>query len=208
MTARGVWYRRVIVSCMTLLAALMLQVHWAVPLENGDHTMGPVPMLIAGGVEKTEAQLPGSRVGEPAHFRVPAIGIDAPIVRVGLLSGGRMDAPPDALSVGWYVHGVRPGEYGTAVFDGHLELGHPGVFWDLHRLKPGDVLLVTDDGGIERTFRVAESREYDVSAAPMEKIFAGDASVARLNLITCAGTWKPAIGHYDRRLVVFAVAED
>jgi hypothetical protein len=49
---------------------------------------------------------------------------------------------------------------------------------------------------------VVEIEIYPYKDAPKEKIFAQN-DMARLNLITCDGTWVKADKTYDERLVVY-----
>lgn len=161
----------------------------------------PVPDI---GIERIEAQPAEDPIGTPVRVHLPSIGVDAAVVNVGLIEGGKMDVPADPADVGWYELGSLPGQKGNAVLDGHLDIGgEPGVFFRLDRVRPGDLIRVTDHLGAVRSFRVRETAVYDVRDAPMQKIF-GDASGRHLNLITCAGTWREDMNHYDKRLVVFS----
>lgn len=147
-------------------------------------------------------------VGAPVRLSIPRIGVETSIEAVGLTPDGKLDVPVDPVHSGWYRGGPKPGEEGNAVLDGHYTFRGPGVFHRLNELEPGDDILVTGDDGVTRTFRVREAETYHVSTAPLAKIF-GDADGKRLTVITCAGTWDDAIGHYDARHVVFAeLAED
>lgn len=140
----------------------------------------------------------------PVRVRIPAIAVDMTVDPVGLLPDGKLDTPAEPSHVGWYDRGPLPGATGNAVLDGHYTYGRkPGVFHRLSELRPGDAIYVTGDDGVERAFRVREAGTYHVSNAPLEKIF-GSADGKHLNLITCAGTWDHALGHYDSRHVVFA----
>jgi hypothetical protein len=77
------------------------------------------------------------------------------------------------------------------------------VFSELHRLRPGDRIFVSDEAGAELTFRVTALRVEHLDGFPTLRIF-GPAPGRFLNLITCAGRYDPARRTYDQRLVVFA----
>ncbi len=142
-------------------------------------------------------------IATPARLRIPRLGIDAPVIPVGVDAKGNMAVPARPEDVGWFAPGALPGQSGSAVFAGHLDtvLRTRGVFWNLHLLQPGDEIQVETGSGQTLHFRVISSRTYPYDRAPLQEIFS--ASGARLvNLITCNGTWEGAT--YERRLVVSA----
>ena len=131
------------------------------------------------------------------------VRVDAPVEYVGLTPDGAMGTPDGWWNVAWYRLGPRPGEPGNAVLAGHLDsTAGPAVFWDLERLNPGDIVSVIDDRGQTIHFRVTRTQVYYTDDAPLNEIF-GPAQGSHLNLITCDGSFDPAAGVYDRRLVVF-----
>lgn len=114
-----------------------------------------------------------------------------------------MSVPKEWMDVGWFDLGYRPGEKGSAVIAGHLDsTTDRAVFWDLHKLKAGDKVLLKDESGAKLTFQVMSSQPYPFDRAPLEKIF-GPAGVPMLNLITCNGTFDRASKNYNQRLVVY-----
>ena len=87
---------------------------------------------------------------------------------------------------------------------GHLDngLALPGVFKHLGDLKPGsDVYVITEDGSKLR-FVVVGTQTYPYKEAPRELIFVQN-DAARLNLVTCTGSWVASDKTYDERIVVF-----
>jgi LPXTG-site transpeptidase (sortase) family protein len=146
-------------------------------------------------------------VGMPVRLRIDALGIDAPIVPVGVNEKGEMDVPGSADSAGWYQKGPLPGQNGSAVIAGHVDtwIGTPALFSRLHELSVGDVIEVTDTAGRVTLFAVKRSRTYPLEQAPEEIVFS-DANIPQLNLVTCAGhkTWSG----YTDRLVVYARGMD
>jgi LPXTG-site transpeptidase (sortase) family protein len=139
---------------------------------------------------------------------IPAIGVNAPIEPVGRLPGGVMDVPVQRQwdGVGWYKYGPLPGKQGSAVIDGHLDRpgGLPAIFWRLHDLHVGDLVMVVNTGKPTLRFRVIKMVAYRPADAPLQQIFKND-SGKYLNLITCAGTWIPSIHQTTLRLVVYTV---
>jgi sortase (surface protein transpeptidase) len=142
----------------------------------------------------------------PMRLRIPKIGVDAFVQSVGFspLRDGEMGVPTNFTDVGWYKEGVRPGEKGSAVIDGHFNGKNvpKGVFYDLHTVAVGDSIFVDDAASTTHEFRVTRVRSYDHDA-PTEDVFVGDSAGVYLNLITCAGEWIPEKKLYDTRTVVF-----
>ncbi len=142
----------------------------------------------------------------PVRLLIPAIGVDAPVQHVGLADDGAMAVPTNFTDVGWYKEGVRPGMRGSAVITGHLNgKGVPeAVFYKLGSLKVGDEVVVMSEERVEDIFVVVRVETYAYDE-PTTEVFVGDDEVARLNLITCGGTWLPDIKLYSERTVVFTV---
>jgi len=140
----------------------------------------------------------------PTRLKIATLGVDAPIVPVGLEPSGIMASPSRASDVGWYKLGPRPGEPSNAILAGHIDWnGEIGVFNQLHTLAPGDVIEVQSEGGATHRYVVESVRSYNNATAPVEEIFGGtDGPV--LTLITCTGPYDPVTRSYPDRLVVRA----
>lgn len=140
----------------------------------------------------------------PVRVSIPSVSLDTRVIPVGMNAKGEMDVPDGATSdVGWYKRGTVPGQIGSAVLDAHVY----AAFEDLRYAKVGDEILVTNAGGEVLRFRIEDSRVYSLSELTPTMLF-GRSDVRRLNLITCAGTFRSSINTYDHRLVVYAVFED
>jgi sortase A len=164
----------------------------------------PAPMPMPLGLSASVV----AHAGLPVRLRIPRIRVDANIENVGLTASGAMDVPQKWEDAAWYQLGARPGDAGNAVIAGHLDsFTGTAVFWNLRKLQPGDEILVTDDSGAERRFRVERSTVFADEDPPMQLLF-GPSPEHRLNLITCGGTWDEARHRYAERLAVFAVEED
>jgi Sortase domain len=79
----------------------------------------------------------------------------------------------------------------------------PGVFYDLHRLKLGDLVTVTRRDGRKPVFRVTRVQGFPKAQFPTKAVY-GNIKNAGLRLITCGGTFDSGTGHYEDNLVVFA----
>lgn len=144
----------------------------------------------------------------PSRLIIPKINVDADIQHVGVTKTGNMAAPNNFIDVSWYKAGTTPGEVGSAVISGHQNnalsnaLFLDGVFANLDDLKVGDRIYVMDEFGKKLEFQVVETKVYPYNKAPLERIFATN-DKARLNLITCAGSWLASAKTNDQRLVVY-----
>jgi LPXTG-site transpeptidase (sortase) family protein len=139
----------------------------------------------------------------PVRLIIPAIGVNAGVQLLGVTSKGTMEVPNNAVDVGWFNFGPRPGEKGSAVMAGHFDgkNGEPGVFANLDKLKIGDKIYVEDKGGKSAIFEVTGSRVYGPGFA--EEVFSSNDGIY-LNLVTCDGVWDGTKKSYSQRLVVFA----
>lgn len=140
----------------------------------------------------------------PARLRIPSIGVDAPVVPVGLEPDGSMEVP-DATDVGWYEPGARPGStQGSAVLAAHVDYaGRPGAFFDLRLLPEGAEVFVVAPDGHELRFLVEGRAQVDKDELPVEELFRS-AGPPLLTLITCGGSFDPSARHYDDNIVVRA----
>lgn len=141
----------------------------------------------------------------PRVLRIPKLDVEADVEVVGLDAEKRMDVPKKDMNVAWYRLGPQPGDPGSAVLAGHFDArtGGPAVFYELGRVQKGDEVVVVDERGIERTFRVVDTAKYKDADFPIEKVFSGSKDKARLNLITCSGVFDQQAQNYSDRLVVF-----
>lgn len=134
---------------------------------------------------------------------IPGIGVDAPIVVLGILPDGTMASPDGPEEVAWYTFSAKPGQIGNVVLSGHLDYINYGaaVFWDLNVLRPGDELHLILEDDTQVTYTVESVREYDEATAPVQDIV-GPTADESITLITCSGSFDPSNLHYNRRLVV------
>lgn len=155
-------------------------------------------------VQEVQSPTP-SPIGEPRRITIPTLSVDASIENVGMDPSGRMGVPSDADIVGWWMHGVRPGEAGSAVVAGHLDTpqGSPGVFYAISQLEPGDVVEITDSLGVARQFTVYKTEMHTDADFPLQDVFL-NSDGRLLNLITCAGTFDAEAQNYDQRFVVYS----
>ncbi len=181
-----------------LLGALLFVgrgIYWAP--NNIDAGVTPLASVTAVPVEENRL---------PSRLLIPRLSIDADVQRLGLTKSGDMAAPNNFVDVSWYKFGPIPGELGSAVIAGHEDnaLSLDGVFKHLEDLMVGDDIYVVAEDGARAHFQVVDKKlyPYDLSGPELERVFHAD-DAARLNLITCAGTWLPEAHTNDQRLVVY-----
>ncbi|SDK96237.1 Sortase family protein [Nonomuraea maritima] len=168
----------------------------------GDSPPSSAPSAVATDTP-VAAVTPRPAVADPARIRIPAIGVDAPLVRLGLAGDGSMQTP-DFGKAGWYKEGPRPGEPGPAVIAAHVDgKSGPDVFAKLGRLRKGAKIVVVDKSGQTHQFVAGKTQQSAKTALPTEEIW-GETAKPALRLITCGGTFDRASGHYDSNVIVWA----
>jgi hypothetical protein len=144
-----------------------------------------------------------TRPSRPVSIAVPAAGVDARVVPVGLGTDGAMEVPEVDLA-GWYRLGPRPGERGPAVIVGHVDSREgPAVFFRLGQLRRGDRIVVVQAGGAAVAFTVERVERHAKQALPVERIW-NRTSQPVLRLITCGGSFDRSTGHYRDNVIVYA----
>jgi hypothetical protein len=142
--------------------------------------------------------------GAPSRVAIPAIGVDAAIVRLGVNPDGTLEVPADFGVAGWYRLGPKPGELGSAVIVGHVDSNSgPAVFYRLGRLGLGARVRVSWRADASVLFSVYAVREYAKSAFPTSLVY-GQTRRPELRLVTCGGRFDEQSGHYLDNVVVFA----
>ncbi|PPK97191.1 sortase family protein [Kineococcus xinjiangensis] len=182
----------------------------SVPSPTPPAPPAPVPAAapVAGAAPAaTAAAFPAAP--PPRHLRIPAIGVSADLITVGLTADGALEVPsgPDYDSPAWYRDSATPGSIGAALIEGHVDSHDdgPSVFYHLGRLVPGDLIEVTGEDGVVRAFSVEGVRTYPKADFPALDVY-GITDHPALRLITCGGEFDRDSGHYRDNVVVFARA--
>jgi hypothetical protein len=140
--------------------------------------------------------------GEPVRVVIPAIGVDASLIGVGLADDGSMQVPDFGMAA-WYTEGPRPGHPGPSVVVAHVDSrAGPDVFHRLHELTLGDEIHVVYDGGDRVTFLVASSTQAPKDALPIDDIWPLTRQ-RMLTLVTCGGVFDRSSGHYRDNIIVY-----
>jgi sortase (surface protein transpeptidase) len=154
---------------------------------------------VAAPAAKVRKQLP-----DPVRVVIPAIGVDARIVPLGLNRDRTMQVPSNRANAGWFKPGPEPGEQGAAVIVGHLATkAGAGVFFRLSKLRRGSLIEVRLKDGSTVTFVAKSMLRVAKSRFPTRRVYARTAQPT-LRLITCAGAFNRATGHHTDNYIVFA----
>ncbi|MFI2645316.1 class F sortase [Streptomyces sp. NPDC018610] len=141
----------------------------------------------------------------PVRLRIPDIGVDTPVTRLGLEPDGTVQVPPvgPRSPAGWYGGSPTPGQLGPSVILGHVTVGRygDGVFLRLSRLRPGARAVVRLQDGTSATFTVDAVRTVAKDRFPSRAVY-GDTDHPELRLITCGGP-RTGAGYRDN-VIVFA----
>jgi hypothetical protein len=142
----------------------------------------------------------------PVHLVISSIDADMPVVPVGVDAKDQMGLPEDPAVAGWYEYGPdAAAAAGHIVIAAHIDAPqYPiGPLSRLTDLAPGAEVVVSDDRGGSRSFRI-DSVEYRAKTElPVDEIFRRDGSPA-LILITCGGPFDSSTGHYRDNVVATA----
>ncbi len=142
----------------------------------------------------------------PARVVASAVGIDVPVRAVGVAADGQMELPADPATIGWYRFGPGPADgQGTVVLGGHLDSKQYGVgpLVRLRKVRPGQLIRLSSDGGRTTTYRVDDVRAVAKSRLALADLFDRTGS-PRLRIVTCGGRYEPDNGGYQQNLVVSA----
>jgi sortase (surface protein transpeptidase) len=143
-------------------------------------------------------------VAEPVRLRVPALGVDSPLLHLGLATDRSIEVPGDYGTAGWFSGGPRPGQPGPAVILGHVDSkAGPGVFYRLAELPVGADILVDRSDGSTIAFRVTSTQHAAKTAFPTDLVYAPTLEPS-LRLVTCGGVFDRAKGSYLDNVIVYA----
>ncbi len=158
-------------------------------------------MTNPGGRNVMAAPGPDATGGSVA---IGALGVTAPIVRVGFDRNYSMVLPTNARDIAWLDQGAFPGATNNVVLAGHIAWGGvTGAFAHIERLRPGDVVQVALHGKTWR-YAVQYSCYFPYNSRRGAQVI-GYTPVPSLTLVSCAGGWNAGAGTHSLRIVVRAV---
>lgn len=156
---------------------------------------------VSMGAATSPPAVPAKATGRPNRLLVPSLGVNAPVIDIGVVDGVLLP-PGDPQTLGWWAAGAQPGALrGGALITGHTVHTGGGAFDDLDTLRKGDRVAVRTDKGLIRyvVSGVTIYRKQSL-ARDAEKVFSQTVP-GRLVLITCED-WNGS--GYDSNAIVFA----
>jgi LPXTG-site transpeptidase (sortase) family protein len=166
-------------------------------------TPSPVPAGIPAATPTPELPPPSDAAID--RLVIPRIGVDAPVVVLGIDANGAMESPHGPWEVAWYDFSARPGFVGNAVFSGHVDYHDvgPAVFWNVRDLQTGDEVQVRLADGTLYRYQVTALESFETDAAPVADIV-GPTPNEVITIITCSGIFDSSVRQYSHRLVARA----
>ena len=170
---------------------------WELRAELPVPTAAPTPTVVADTSEP------------PTRLAIEAIGVDAPVINLGLDPELIPEVPSTGAEVGWYDFSAKPGTGSNVVLAGHVTWDkRPAVFWSLGEIKEGDLIHLTTGRGDQMVYEVTANLLVDPSdPESLQLIYPTDTEM--LTLVTCGGTFNRDAGarfggEYTHRAIVQA----
>jgi hypothetical protein len=142
----------------------------------------------------------------PARLDVPDLGLELPVVPVGVDDVGALDVPADPRVAGWWSSGAVPGAaQGSTVLAAHVDAAGVGAgpLSRLLRAPLGTVVEIGTTDGSTLRYALTERRSHAKDAGLPAELFRADGP-PRLVVITCGGAFDAAAGRYADNVVLIA----
>ncbi|WP_433437372.1 class F sortase [Nonomuraea sp. CA-141351] len=139
----------------------------------------------------------------PKSIDIPAIDLEAPLMKLGLSKDGEVELPPyeKPKVAGWYSGSAVPGEKGASVIIGHVDTKTaPAVFYRLRQLRKGETVKVERSDGKVVSYKVDSIEQVHKDSFPTRRVYVDDG----LKLVTCGGKFDYAKGEYVDNIIVYA----
>jgi LPXTG-site transpeptidase (sortase) family protein len=148
-------------------------------------------------------------VAAPLRLVIESLGVDAPVIEMGVDDQGIPHVPLNGQDVAWYDFSSPPGAGSNAVFAGHINWeGAIGVFGEVNKLQAGDTIRLISKDEHEYTYKVFANFPVDPYDSDSLKVMS-PTPTDTVTLITCGGSWIPDPnerfgGSYTNRTIVQA----
>jgi hypothetical protein len=143
-------------------------------------------------------------------LKVPAIQLEAPVVpwdNLATVGKPKIGLPHNVAA--WWPVSAAPGDVGISLFLGHVAArgNKPSIFFELDKLKVGDIVMVDQPNAQSKKFRVYENITAPKKSLPAD-VF-GLTRFAEIRLISCDNKSKPdnripGEFHWSNNRIVFA----
>jgi sortase (surface protein transpeptidase) len=186
--------------CTIFIAGLSSPVIAATSHPKGTVHIGPS----AGKTGSARGVVFKTPAGWPRVMYIPKIAVSAPVESLAFNRSNDAHAPYKWGDVAWYDRGSKPGDSGNAAIFGHVDSTCcPAVFYQIQRLRAGDIVEVKYKSGPTLKFRVMWQQTYPNDHLPLKFIFGTFSGPRALSLVTCTGAFQLSSG-YDHKRVVYA----
>ena len=173
--------------------------------EVDNPVSGPTSEPEAGKPQSLDWAPIGSVDLLPTRVRIPSIAVDSGVIDLRLNADRTLEVPEDVAVTGWYTGRSVPGEAGPSVIVGHVDsaIAGAGVFYNLRRLEPGDLIEIERSDGSVAEFLVTSLELAQKDQFPTEQVY-GSTQQPTLRLITCGGSFDQHAGSYLGNVIVYA----
>ncbi|MEU6996829.1 class F sortase [Nonomuraea sp. NPDC046570] len=160
-------------------------------------------VMVAFGKSLDMAQEKKPAAVVPQSIDIPAIDLEAPLMKLGMTEDGGVELPPyeKPKMAGWYKHSAVPGDKGASVIIGHVDTKTaPAVFYKLKQLRKGQVVKVERSDGKTAEYKVDSVEQVHKDSFPTTRVYIEDG----LKLVTCGGRFDYAKHEYVDNVIVYA----
>ncbi|MFB8385796.1 class F sortase [Microbacterium sp. NPDC055910] len=176
------------------------------PSDDRAVTSSPAPTpAVSVPVRSGALQAPTPHV-QPERLVMAGLGVDMPIVPVGIEGNGQMELPVDPAVAGWYRYGPHAASNaGNIVLAAHVDApDYPiGPLARLRDAGVGEQVDLVAPDGTTRSYVVESVVNYDKTGLPTAELFRRDGDPAVV-IITCGGAYDSATGRYRENVVAVA----
>lgn len=185
-------------------AATVKRVTYEPPKASADAIAQGCPQLTnPGGRIDWRPVADAGPVPTNGQVRIPALGVEAPIVKVGIDSSQRMVVPTNARDIAWLDQGGFPGRTNNVVLAGHIAYNRvAGSFNRIGALTPGSEITIAI-GEKTLRYRVVWNCSFPRDTNLADQIM-GYTEVPSVTLISCGGVFDTAARTHTNRITVRA----
>lgn len=133
---------------------------------------------------------------------IPSIGIDEPVVGLGLNAQGQI-YPPKRTTM-WYSGSVRPGQNGISVIAGHVTYEGPDNFYNLVKVSGGSQVMLKCRSGKSVRLRVTRTASILKTKLRTDQSVWGRSATPVVVLITCDPNSAVVKGHHLNNFIAWA----
>lgn len=169
-------------------------------VQTGEH-----PSEVAPTLDQYKEYAVGTAF--PRYVRIPAIGVNARVRQIGLGTDNKLQSPANVFDAGWYNRSAKPGTEGTMLVTAHVSGPNiAGVFANVHKLQPGNLIEIEQGNGKKTLYKVLLTKQVEEGAYELSQAMRpADPAKPGLNLVTTRPVFNPITNKYDPRVVVYAV---